>query len=83
MGRQFMTTLLFHHSGWQMASSAWSAGAKDNRAVEVRYEWGPAGGFGFQGATGTRGVNVKLTMSEFMQRISEAQGGIVDLRDVT
>jgi hypothetical protein len=78
-----MTTILFNHSGWEMASSAWSTGAKDNRAVQVRYEWGPSIGIGSQGATGTLGVNVKLTMSEFMQRISKAQGGIADLRDVT
>jgi hypothetical protein len=33
-----MTVLLFNHDGWEVATAAWSLGAKSGEAVTVVYQ---------------------------------------------
>jgi hypothetical protein len=76
-----MTVLLFNHEGWEVATAAWSLGAKKGDAVTVVYQWGPDGLSWFDSATGTRHVIVNLTMDQLVQKLGG--GGLVDLREWT
>jgi hypothetical protein len=73
-----MTTLVFGHDGWDVATNAWSVGSerparlKREDNVVVCYAWGSSGGI--------ETTRLQIKMSDFLKRI--AQGGVVDLRDV-
>jgi hypothetical protein len=75
-----MSVILFNHDGWEVATAAWSLGAKSGEAVTVVYQWGPDGLSWFDNATGTRRVTVNLTMEQLVHKLG---GGLVDLREWT
>ena len=76
-----MTILLFNHDGWEVATAAWSLGAKVGDPVTVVYQWGPDGVSWFDSATGTRRVTVNLSMEQLVEKLSN--GALVDLREWT
>ena len=77
-----MAVLLFKDRGWEVATAAWSAGSKDGTSIEICYQWG-AHGFSFTSAApGTARVTLKISMADFVKRVSRS-GGVVDLRDLS
>ena len=75
-----MTVLIFNDRGWQVATAAWSAGAKGEKAITICYQWGADGTSLFDGATGNARCELEMTMAEFINRLRRPADGVVDLR---
>jgi len=72
--------VLFNDTGWQIATSAWTVGAKGNSDVTLCYPWSAVSGFGFiDNATGTARVKLNLSMADFLEKL-RVEGDVVDLR---
>jgi hypothetical protein len=75
-----MTVLIFNDRGWQVATAAWSAGAKGEKAVTICYQWGADGISLANGAIGNARCELDMTMAEFINRLRRPADGVVDLR---
>jgi hypothetical protein len=66
-----MAVLLFNDRGWAVATSAWSAGSKDEATVTICYQWGEDGISWFD-STGNARMKLNINMAEFCRRLSRA-----------
>ena len=74
-----MTVLLFNDRGWDIATAAWSVGAKPGKQVSLCYQWGADGISIFDSATGISKMTLPMTMAQFSAAIASG-GSFVDLR---
>lgn len=64
-----MSTLRFNHSGWDVMTSAWSAGSNTQDRVEIRYVW----------REDPSTLTLRMSMDEFARQVAR-QGLVVDCR---
>lgn len=73
-----MTTLIFEHAGWEVATTSWTVAAKPGKGVTICYQWGADGVSFFESAVGNARTTLDCTMAEFLRLIQGRD--VVDFR---
>lgn len=72
-----MIMLIFRVGGYEVATTSWTASAKNGSGVDIAYLWGADGVSFFDSATSTRRVAYDISMSDLLAR---KRGNVIDLR---
>lgn len=77
-----MTTLVFNHEGYTVATSSWSIAAKhrNENATDICYQWGANGISWFDSSVGNARATLPIPIARLIQEIGHAGGGVADLR---
>jgi hypothetical protein len=73
-----MTVLFFNDRGWEIATAAWTVGARPGKTVRLCYQWGADHVSFFHGATGISTIDLGMTMQQFLSLMEINR--VIDLR---
>ena len=76
-------TLYFNDRGWDVMTTAWTAGSKNGKDTDIRYTWGADGVSFFDNSVSTAQYKIALPFNSFARYVQDCQktGEVADLRE--